>query len=374
VVGSTFIGISNDQQSIYFAGEIKPDISRSFISILNSNKKTIKNVYLRSTGGNVYEAYLIAVEIEKNSLETYVEYECMSACTMMFIAGKKRLATPSAKIGFHRFYGGGENINYDEFTRIFYDYMGINPQFTDRIVNTEPKDVWYPSFEQMLYANVVTTQSLGGETNVLFSALSKDDLKKELLSMELYARVNAFEPEAFDDILNNSIELGKRGVLDKDVFFYIRSEISKITLKKLLYAPDNLILKNSDVFHEQIKQARNISFDACVKVLDGDLNIGQTLPAELVERTIDMQTEALKTKPVKISLSDEQAGIIFRKIIENSGLTEDELAYMNGEVDPVSTVTRCSAEFKSSAYLQTLPIPERVLIGRYTIKTLLDQL
>jgi hypothetical protein len=57
---------------------------------------------LQSPGGRIAESVSLARLIRRHSLDTYVESECDSACTVAFLSGRERIATLDARLGFHR--------------------------------------------------------------------------------------------------------------------------------------------------------------------------------------------------------------------------------------------------------------------------------
>jgi hypothetical protein len=73
------------------------------------------------------ESNQIAKLIAHHHLNTYVQHKCSSACTVAFLAGKRRCISATAKIGFHAgrrlsvapsiSMMGLENIQRDEYAK-----------------------------------------------------------------------------------------------------------------------------------------------------------------------------------------------------------------------------------------------------------------
>ncbi|MGC5394069.1 hypothetical protein ACPXAZ_26190, partial [Escherichia coli] len=67
----------------------------------------MQTVVLYSAGGWVREGKLVGEVIRRRRLNTYVEQECSSSCTLAFLAGRDRAMDPRAHIGFHTLYTVG---------------------------------------------------------------------------------------------------------------------------------------------------------------------------------------------------------------------------------------------------------------------------
>ena len=65
------------------------------------NYPNIKNVKLNSIGGSASEGNKLHALLKTKSVTTYTTTNCASACTLVFMAGKKRLMVGKGKLGFH---------------------------------------------------------------------------------------------------------------------------------------------------------------------------------------------------------------------------------------------------------------------------------
>lgn len=84
----------------YFDGPIDSDL---YFELTTITREPIKRIHLNSEGGITEDAILIAQYIRENNIETFVrkEAKCMSACTLLFQAGVRRTAHPSARFMYH---------------------------------------------------------------------------------------------------------------------------------------------------------------------------------------------------------------------------------------------------------------------------------
>src|SRR5450830_1471446 len=163
----TTFEVRADGRSILLKGGINDDTAERFVKALDA-APGVHTVVLHSSGGWVTQGRRLAKIIAGRGLDTYVEQDCASACTIAFLAGRSRAADPAARIGFHAFHSMGSlsdrltRSTDEKLARETYGKAGLPPQFIDRIVATKPSDIWYPSHAEMLQAGVLTRISAGG--------------------------------------------------------------------------------------------------------------------------------------------------------------------------------------------------------------------
>ena len=91
----------------------------------------------------------------------------MSACTIPFLAGNPRILHQKAKLGFHQYSFPG--FTEEQFKqaylqeKVFMTSIGIDRKFSEKAFTTPSNDMWYPSHEELLKANVVTRITDGKE-------------------------------------------------------------------------------------------------------------------------------------------------------------------------------------------------------------------
>jgi hypothetical protein len=148
-------------------GDLDYGISDQVKKLLKSNE-SIKFVTLNSNGGLLYEANLLSKIILLNSLNTYTNKGCYSACTIAFIAGNKRYINKKARLGFHQYKIARPNARVDKLTLLslledqqedakFFQKRGVGKHFTDRMYKFEADNMWYPSIFDLEYYGVVHT-------------------------------------------------------------------------------------------------------------------------------------------------------------------------------------------------------------------------
>jgi len=146
---------------ISFQGRLEAGADVEFNNKLSQTPRA-KLVRIESYGGRILVGMRIGRMIRDAGLTTIAGNHCESAATLVFMSGKKRLISSSAKIGFHRPSGKWSSFGNDDddhtSLRTFMEQAGVSNNFIDRVISTSPDDMWYPTFEEMLKAGVVTVR------------------------------------------------------------------------------------------------------------------------------------------------------------------------------------------------------------------------
>lgn len=156
------IRVSPDGKSIVLTGGMNDGAAEALKRALDL-APGVTTVAFDSTGGWIREGGLVGKVITEHKLNTYVERECSSACTLAFLGGRTRAIGPRARVGFHqaRTVGSGEEERHldQSLTRSIYESAGVKNDFTGRVASTPPDKVWYPTASELIAGGVVTTTS-----------------------------------------------------------------------------------------------------------------------------------------------------------------------------------------------------------------------
>ena len=155
-----------------------------------------------------------------------------------------------------------------------YRSAGLSEDFIQRIENTSPKDMWYPTRDELIASNVVTRQSLGGEAATLGMIMnSRTDY---LLTMKSIPLVQAYE-KRFPGITTKVVEQGwsvkEKGGNDSEIQFAVRSLFSEAFTRVIQTSDDSTLDDYARLLINELMAARSISNVACVKLLNGNLDI-----------------------------------------------------------------------------------------------------
>lgn len=152
------ISVSPDGRTLTLDGVIISGLGNVLSQRISSAPK-VQTVVLNSHGGRIVEALAVADIIRAKRLNTRVDRDCESACTLLFLAGAERSASPLSAIGFHQpdFPGvvDSERRTMIDENRQDYREAGVNDAFIDRIMATPPEKMWYPTHEEMVEAGAI---------------------------------------------------------------------------------------------------------------------------------------------------------------------------------------------------------------------------
>ena len=147
--------VSVDNNILLINGDFDYGLSKKVAKALKDNP-SIKFVTLNSDGGLLYEARELSKLILLNSLNTYTNQGCASACTIAFISGNKRYIHKNTNLGFHQYSMAMPSARTDKAAiqsliadqqsdAEFFQKRGVDKEFTDYMYKFESDDMWYPS-------------------------------------------------------------------------------------------------------------------------------------------------------------------------------------------------------------------------------------
>lgn len=152
------VKLSPNGRQVTLDGFITSGVGKKLRQVLDSSPNA-RQLLLNSHGGRILEALAMVDVIKARKLDTRVDENCESACTLLFLAGAERSASPLAAIGFHQ--PDFPGLSADEREQIIqsnsqdYRAAGISDAFIDRIMATPPTQMWYPSADEMNEAGVL---------------------------------------------------------------------------------------------------------------------------------------------------------------------------------------------------------------------------
>ena len=291
----TTFEVRADGRSILLKGGINDDTAERFVKALDA-APGVHTVVLHSSGGWVTQGRRLAKIIAGRGLDTYVEQDCASACTIAFLAGKSRAADPAARIGFHAFHSmGGFDEKFAQSTdeklaRETYGEAGLSPAFIDRIVRTSHDDVWYPTHDELLRAGVFTRTSLGGETATLATAAStREKLEEEFKKSEVFDVLSVKYPDDFNRIVDGAWKKAQDKRPDSEIVAAARVELGGMTGRLLPMASDKSLMDFQHLLLERAEALRLQNSEACAATLfpatqSESARTRVSLPQELVDR------------------------------------------------------------------------------------------
>jgi len=357
-----------DGKSILLKGGIN-DGTGALLSAALDRAPSVTTVVLHSSGGWVREGNIIARVIAERGLNTYVERECTSACTIALLAGRERSGEPNSRVGFHSFRSIGTLESSPSpgdiaEARETYRRAHISPSFIERIVATPPEKVWYPSQDELFENGVYTRLSLGGETAALASSTrTREELSKEFKDIPAFSALAERYPKEFDEIIEKAWVQVQARHPDAEVFGASRLRVGELTQKLLPMVPDATLLDLNQFLEAQARALDKKSPEACVEVVfpsGKPMNIGALMPVELATRELNLINEVIRISDprYKKPISKHEADRVVQRVL--SKLTPDQI-HMLGSNELRSAAPRkaCDAIIAYLTALNSIPESER---------------
>lgn len=139
------------QEKMRISGAITIDTALEFTELRKSNP-TVRTVELDSPGGLVYPALIIANQIHSAKINTWItgSSKCYSACSLVFLAGKMRLA--DGKLGVHQISGLDDSSQTQVTLSDIYDSLSAfrtPDKLISLMLRTPPGDIYVFSREEL---------------------------------------------------------------------------------------------------------------------------------------------------------------------------------------------------------------------------------
>lgn len=161
--------VSGDGTRISLNGSFELGLTKKLNALLQEHPN-VTAIVLSSPGGNIYEGRGVAKLMKQHGLDSYVFESCYSACTTAFIAGATRTLGPHGKLGFHSYrveadyqVPFADPVGEQNYDRKLYNSQKIKDEFLNKIFETPPSELWFPSTEELLEAGVVHRIETGAQ-------------------------------------------------------------------------------------------------------------------------------------------------------------------------------------------------------------------
>jgi ATP-dependent protease ClpP protease subunit len=300
------IQVRADGKSILLKGGINDGAAEALAEAL-ARSPSVRTVVLQSNGGWIRQGDMIAKVITDHGLNTYVEQECSSACTLAFLAGKERAAEPNARIGFHSFQsiGGGTTTSAIDAAAAqrLYRQAGLSSAFIAKIIATPHDRIWYPSHEELLSEGVFTRVSLGGESaSIATTAPTREKLIAEFIKVPVLDALSKKYPQEFNAIIDQALLQVQAKKADNEVMGMARMQIGRLSEKFLPIVADATLLEFNLLLEAQAEALKMRNPEVCVELIfpkDRSSNLAAFLPKELLARQLDWLTEMVRTSDPK---------------------------------------------------------------------------
>jgi hypothetical protein len=191
--------LMRDGTEAEISGGLKFGVARD-AEALFATAPRLQVVHLNSTGGRVGEAMKLAQLVRTRELSTYTAVSCVSACTVVFTAGRQRYLRAGGRLGFHRgIFAGTEN---SEEMRKLLLAAGVDAAFAERAMAQPASSIWYPTEQELIAGHVITSMvdSYRFAASGFGAGASLMAFESTLRETPALAALSASEPRLFEEI------------------------------------------------------------------------------------------------------------------------------------------------------------------------------
>lgn len=334
------IEITDDGLNIHLKGTLGFGISNDVNDLLIKHPK-VKGIILDSIGGWIYEGRKLSQLILKNKLNTYSVKGCYSACGTAFISGKKRYLSEGANLAFHQYSSSlkhaksSMDMNKEQKKDLkIYQNQKIKQSFIDKLFLAKHDDLWYPTINEMLNANVIhATVNSSSLIPADYNNLSIEDVIKAIDKISLYKVIKKYEPEMYKNIIASFDTQLKNGASMVQIQQAAVKQLEPLASKYLPLSSDKALITFAHEITKVLTKFDSLEPVFCMKYLFpeqyGALNIAKYLTREEMMSVNDalsfMVSESFESKRKKVDT--KQAEMLFEKLVPQLG---DDVKYLDG--------------------------------------------
>lgn len=358
-----------------FSGGIRLGAAEALREVLDRNPK-IEVLHLTSIGGRFLEAQKMYALVRARGLDTYVPWDCESACTLVFAAGRKRWVAPDATIGFHSpSFGAFDRLAAEEGTREWRRALvdaGYAPAFVDRGIAIPAEEMWHPTHDELRAARVITDTADGSQFAVSLYGPEVDRDHVALVSEDYlaYAELEQRSPALFDAAVDRLVAAYNAGSTQREIDRLTRTAIGPALAAHAPDAGKEVLVLYSALSTAELEAVRGVSSGLCyLAATGGDFDVSGTryvgedlraLEWEVIERVI--ATAALQPGPSDAAVATAVARL-------DAGLAErlgaDRLALLSASDVPAERENEyCAAVIELGRLIAELPEDEAAMILR----------
>lgn len=196
------IRLMNNGTEIELQGGFEFGTAAQLSQVLSDNPQ-VQVIHLNSIGGRLVEANKLATIVKNKNLVTFTKVQCLSACPIVFLAGKEKLLGEGAKLGFHSASFGGvsgselKELNNELLTQL--EQANVAPWFVQKVSKVSADDMWTPTEEELIKARVIDkiVDSQDYAMSGVTDWQNPTTIDQELQKHEIYKSMNVFDKEGY---------------------------------------------------------------------------------------------------------------------------------------------------------------------------------
>jgi hypothetical protein len=282
-VGKYAFRVLREGAELEFSGGITFGAAQEFARFVDA-MGALKIVHLNSKGGRIGEAQRIADLIKTRNLDTYVANSCLSACTIIFLSGRNRFITSSAKVGFHQPSFAGltaeERIQIIRTEELRLQRFGLSAEFAKHANEAPPDQIWTPSAEQLIRERVATRivdPSMFALSGIDATEITFEKTETLLRGIPIYAAIDHMDSRAFHEIVEQFVDGLRRGKSTSEINIQIGPIIDRLLEKALPSAPEAILTEYVEMAVKHMKLLKRESPALCYFYLNPNKDASSSL-------------------------------------------------------------------------------------------------
>jgi len=274
------IELNSDKSLLHISGGIGFGASKETSEIIKANK-TITGVVLDSKGGRIYEGRELFKLIKSHNLNTYTTLGCYSACAIAFMGGENRTITNNANLAFHQYsnlsdaFAAHTDLKKEQnFDKNLFIQQGVSKEFLDRVYKTESDDLWFPTKDELIAANVV--HDIQPASNILpidypdIESFTYEDADKIMQEYSAYQAIKKYEPDVYESLVKTMHSKFRKGATSKEMATASRLQIKNIVMKYLPKTSNTALINFAITTVSTLKTLSQSDPIQCIKYLYPD--------------------------------------------------------------------------------------------------------
>jgi hypothetical protein len=366
---------------IEFRGGLRAGSARELERIFSAVPRA-RVLHIESPGGRIAEAKQMMQLVRQHNLTTYTSEYCLSAATLVLIAGKERVIAANAKVGFHAGSFPGLTVEQqremNDLLRSTMQSAGISQRFIDRVVATPGDQMWYPSFEEMRINGVVASESYGERFAVSWaqSDADVDNVIKKIGDLPWFRTLRELEPKLYAKMIDDFGAAIKSGKSEGEAMSVAWASAVGVIEKYFPAASDDALL--SLLRNEWIailSNYRTSNSRACIAVLggspDSNVNFARAFPDWDMSRTLVILENVMRTGASKIPVPIDKgaASDDLQRIVKSlTGKYGNDLQLLDKEREWMDNSQRvCDMLLAMYQQIASLPNERAANVVRYLV-------
>jgi len=306
--------------------------------------------------------------VRDRGLTTYTSECCLSAATLVLMSGKERVIETGAKVGFHAgTFPGLTSDQLNEMNDVISTTMqsaGVSQSFISRVLATPAEQMWYPTYEEMRAAGVITSQTAGER---FASSLGMPDVDLEAATETMgtypcFRTIKRVEPETYNKMITNFVTALRAGKSEGEAIGMIQDAASSLMIKYFPSASDEAVLGLRDQWIAILTRYKDINSVACIAVFTQEkINYKRVFPdwnmtnsLLVVEKVISSGAVGV-TIPIDKMAADEDMATVLKPVTDKYG--DDVKLLYNTKTWPDNSQKVC--DMLLMMYQQEAALPDK---------------